>query len=50
MDLSHKCIFESQVVTTVDEQLVLEVLRRMEVLAGRLFSVTPALSTQHNSY
>lgn len=30
-------------IPTVDEQLVLEVLRRVEVLAGWLLAVTPTL-------
>ena len=36
-------VLEGEVVPAIDEQLVLEVLRRVEVLAGRLLPVTPAL-------
>lgn len=43
LNLSHDGILESQVVPSVDEQLVLEMLRRVKVLAGRLLTVTSTL-------
>ena len=43
--LQHQGVLQGQVVPSVDEQLVLEVLRRVEVLAGRLLSVAPALKS-----
>lgn len=49
MDLCHEGIFQGQVITAVDEQLVLEMLRRVEVLTGRLLPVTPTLHTKPNS-
>lgn len=30
-------------ISSVDKQLILQVLRRVEILAGRLLAVTPAL-------
>jgi len=38
-------VLQCQVVSPVDEELVLQVLRRVEILAGRLLSVTPTLNT-----
>lgn len=38
-------IFQRQVVSPIDKQLVLEVLGGMEILAGWLLSVTPTLNT-----
>lgn len=35
-------------VTSVDQELVLQVLRRMEVLAGRLLTITPTLHKNNN--
>ncbi len=39
-------VLERQVVAPVDQQLVLQVLRRVEVLARRLVAVTPALKQE----
>lgn len=52
MDLRHQGIFEGQVIAAVDEQLILEVLRWVEVLAGRLLAVTSTLGkeTIHSYY
>ena len=41
-------VLQCQVVSPVDEELVLQVLRRVEILAGRLLSVTPTL-LQHST-
>ena len=41
--LLHESILECQMVASVDEELVLQVLRRMEVFASRLVPVTTAL-------
>ena len=38
-------VLEGEVVPPVDQQLVLQVLRRVEVLARRLLSVAPALQS-----
>jgi len=38
-------ILESEVVTPVDEKLVLQVLRWVEILARRLLPITPPLNT-----
>jgi len=45
LHLLSEGVLEGEVVPAIDEQLVLEVLRRVEVLAGRLLPVTPALNT-----
>lgn len=41
--LLHNGILQGQVVSAVDQQLVLQVLRRMEVFAGRLLTVATTL-------
>lgn len=41
--LLHEGILQGKVIPSVDQQLIFEVLWRMEVLAWRLLSVTPAL-------
>lgn len=47
--LLHQRILQRQVIASVDQQLVLQVLRRVEILAWRLVSVTPSLQQQiHN--
>jgi len=38
-------ILEREVIPAVDEELVLQMLWRVEILAGRLLPVTPALNT-----
>ena len=43
--LQHQGVLQRQVVASVDQQLVLEVLRRVEVLAGRLLSIAPTLQS-----
>ena len=42
-------ILECQVVPPVDEELVLEVLGRVEVLAGGLLAVAPGLGATRSS-
>lgn len=46
--LLHERVLEGQVVPAVDEQLVFEVLRRVEVFAGWLVAVAPTLETGSN--
>ena len=46
--LLHERVLEGQVVLAIDEQLFLEVLRRVEVLARRLLAVTPALRREES--
>lgn len=43
--LLHERVLEGQVVPAVDEQLIFQVLRRVEVLAGRLVAVAATLET-----
>jgi len=43
--LRHEGVLEGQVVPSVDQQLVLQVLGGVEVLAGRLLAVAPSLYT-----
>ena len=43
LHLLSEGVLEGEVVPAVDEELVLEVLGRVEVLAGGLLPVTPAL-------
>jgi len=45
LHLLCESILQSEVVPSVDQQLVFEVLRRVEILARRLLSVAPALNT-----
>lgn len=41
--LLHERILQRQMIPSVDEELILQMLRRMEILARRLFPVTPTL-------
>lgn len=45
LHLLRQGILQSKVVASVDQQLVLEMLRRMEILAGWFLAVTPTLNT-----
>lgn len=44
MYLRHEGVFEGQVISSVDQQLILEVLRWVEIFAGRLLSITSTLN------
>lgn len=39
----HQCIFEGQVIASVNQQLILQMLRWMEVFAGRFFPIATSL-------
>jgi len=45
VNLVGEGVLQGQMVTPIDQQLVLEVLRRMEVFAGRLLAVATSLNT-----